>query len=336
VTGTQIKSPALPRAALRDSSERGVRRPKPRPLVLAEYSAAMALLRLLRALPLTAAYGLAEAFGRSLYALPRFRRRSLANLEIAFGDRPAAWRRALLRRSVPYQSWSFADIALAPRLMLDPRRADAVELSELERVLVAERGRGQGVLLVGSHQGTFEVASLAAARRGFEHAIVARVFDNPLLWEAMLAERAPFPREVLSKAGALRPAYRRLSSGGVVGIQIDQDARAGGVFVPYFGLAASTHAGAGTLAVVGGVPVYMVTCLRTAPRRFRYKVHCRGPLRAERSGDQQRDVVAITARMTAEVEVMAREFPEQVFWVHRRWKTRPEDEGGVYAADGRA
>lgn len=42
------------------------------------------------------------------------------------------------------------------------------------------------------------------------------------------------------------------------------------------------------------------------------------------------DVEADTARMNRELEAAIRTMPDQYYWVHRRFKTRPEGEPSVY------
>jgi len=326
----EAKSRSLPQAALRAEKRLRTTAGKPGWLLHVEYGAAILFRALFRALPLSWAYRLTEGIATVVFAaVPRYARRARAGIEIAYGaERSAQWCDELYRRSIRYQAWSFADFVLAPRLLLDERRAAGVDLSELDRALRASRDRGEnGALLVASHQGTPEVGFLAAARGGWPHAVVARPFDNPRIWRAMLKEREPFERDVLAKRGALRPAYRRIKGGGIVALQIDQDAGSTGIFVPYFGTLASTHAGAGTLATTSGAPVFAVACVRTAPREFRYKILCKGPFYAERSGDAESDVRELTVRLTAAIESMDRQYPEQMFWVHRRWKSRPADEG---------
>lgn len=44
-----------------------------------------------------------------------------------------------------------------------------------------------------------------------------------------------------------------------------------------------------------------------------------------RSGDLQQDVLNITQKISSEFEVWVRKYPEQWFWMHRRWKTQPEN-----------
>jgi KDO2-lipid IV(A) lauroyltransferase len=308
--------------------KRPPRKAKPRWMARAEYGAFVVLAAVLGRLPLSLVYRLTEILVWLFYHLvPRFRNRTRANLEIAFGaDRSPPERDDLFEGFLRYHAWFLADLLLAPRLMQDHEYRQRVDVSELDRALRAGGVREDtGALLVGSHQGVPEIGSLAAAAAGWPHTAVVRPLDNPLLWEALLAEREAFDRQHLPKWGALRPAYRIVKNRGIVTLQIDQDAGPNGVFVPYFGTPASTHTGAAMLAALTQAPVYMVFSMRTAPRQFRFKIYCVGPLWSEQSGDRDRDVLNLTARMTAEIERFARRFPEQELWIHRRWKTRPPD-----------
>ncbi len=48
------------------------------------------------------------------------------------------------------------------------------------------------------------------------------------------------------------------------------------------------------------------------------------------TGDRQRDILETTAAFTAEIEQFVRAYPDQWLWIHKRWKTRPPGEKGLY------
>jgi KDO2-lipid IV(A) lauroyltransferase len=112
-----------------------------------------------------------------------------------------------------------------------------------------------------------------------------------------------------------------LARGGCVGILLDQDAGRDGVFVPYFGHPASTSRSLAVLALKTGAPVVPAFIQRLADGGHRVTLEAMVPL--ARTGDRSHDVAAATAAFTAVIERHVRARPEQWFWVHRRWKTRP-------------
>jgi Kdo2-lipid IVA lauroyltransferase/acyltransferase len=98
------------------------------------------------------------------------------------------------------------------------------------------------------------------------------------------------------------------------------------VFAPFFGKLAATTPAPAVVAERTGAPVVLAYLLRQADRRYRLCIE--GPFRFERkSPDRQRDVLDFTAMLNARLERAVRELPEQWFWLHRRWKTRPPEEG---------
>ena len=49
-----------------------------------------------------------------------------------------------------------------------------------------------------------------------------------------------------------------------------------------------------------------------------------------RTGNDEDDALANTALFTNIIEHWVRQHPDQWLWVHRRWKTRPEGQPGLY------
>ena len=102
----------------------------------------------------------------------------------------------------------------------------------------------------------------------------------------------------------------------------DQDARRRGVFVPFFGRAASTHRGPAVLALRSGAPVFMGTAVRQPDGRDRITIR---EIPAPDGGDMEERADRLTAELAAALESAVREEPGQYLWHHRRWKTRPRN-----------
>ena len=184
------------------------------------------------------------------------------------------------------------------------------------------RSLGRGVLLVTGHYGNWEIAAATVAARGVPIAAIVRRQGNRLVDERLQQLRRNLGVETIYQGQAPARVPRILRANGVVGIVGDQDARRSGVFVPFFGRPASTHRGPALFALRLGAPVFSCIARRVEGPDVRYEV--RGErVEYERTGDLDRDVHALTAELALRLERVVRAAPEQYFWFHKRWKTRP-------------
>jgi len=106
-----------------------------------------------------------------------------------------------------------------------------------------------------------------------------------------------------------------------VGILLDQNVDwYDGVFVDYFGRPACTNKGLALLALKTGAPVIPVFLIRDGKR---FIFHCEPEVPLVRTGDKIKDIEVNTERFTKIIESFVSRYPEQWFWLHQRWKTRP-------------
>ena len=117
---------------------------------------------------------------------------------------------------------------------------------------------------------------------------------------------------------------RALSQNRIVGILIDQRAkRSEGVWVDFFGRKAPTTPALAVLAMRTGVPVLPVFMIRNEHGRHHLLV--KEFLQLVDTGDIKKDVETNTQIINDTLESVIRQYPDQWFWVHRRWerKKRP-------------
>jgi KDO2-lipid IV(A) lauroyltransferase len=89
------------------------------------------------------------------------------------------------------------------------------------------------------------------------------------------------------------------------------------VFAPFFGIPASTSKGLAVISLRTGAPVVPVFIRRVDGGRHR--VEFEAPLPFPAAGD----VTGYTAAFNRTIEAAIRRAPEQWFWMHERWRTRP-------------
>lgn len=243
------------------------------------------------------------------------------NLDLAFGrDRTADELRWLCRRNFQHLGMTLTEVATflftPPSVLLSRVSVEGMEH------LRSAMARGKGALLLTAHFGNWELLAAAHVLTGFRLSVVARPPDQPALERIAARLRARSGVQLINKRRALPEVLSALRSQRMVGILLDQNAsRREGVFVSFFGVPASTSKGLALLALKTGAPVVPVFIHREADGRHRVIVD--PPVRLRLTGDRERDVLEATAAFTRIIEDKIRRWPEQWFWVHRRWKTRP-------------
>jgi len=268
--------------------------------------------------------GMGLVVGRRLgdalwWLLPRRRRVTLDNLTRSFGgERSPAELRRLGRRSFQHVGMNLIEACryyLRPTdVMLSRVR---LEGDEHLRTAVAQ---GRGVLILTAHYGNWELLAAAHGLSGLPLSIVIRPLDHPLLDELAARFRRRSGAELIIKRQAVREVLQALRRQRMVGILLDQNAtREEGVFVPFFGVLASTSKGLAVLALRTGAPVVPVVLRRDLDGR-----HC-VDVGAPIPPPPDRDVATYTARFNQVLEATIRRAPEQWLWMHARWRTRPRE-----------
>jgi KDO2-lipid IV(A) lauroyltransferase len=298
-----------------------------------EYSAMRALFWLLRVLPRGAALGLGSGAARLTFRVLGSRLRSgMRSLEIAFPEMDTAERKRILRASVENIGRTAVEFAKFRPSAADESKQniefdfDAEEFQAYKNA----KAEGRGVLMPTAHIGNWELLLSGFALQYEPIYFMARELDNPLIDKMFADIRAGFGNRQFYKSDSAKEVLKALKRGESVGVlpDVNVDLREG-IFVPYFGELACTTAGVARLAIHANaliLPMFAIWDEGTG----KYTVHNGRPIELPNSGDREQDVYSITAAVTAEIEKIVREFPEQWLWIHRRWKTRPPGEKELY------
>jgi KDO2-lipid IV(A) lauroyltransferase len=273
------------------------------------------------------ARGLGRCLGEALaLSLPRRRRRTLANLARAFPELSAGERRRLCRRFYHHLGQMVMELCALLTWPLE-RTLSAITLDGREHLESAMAASGRALLLT-AHVGNWELLAAAHRLTGVRLAIVVRPLDSGPLEVLARLWREKTGVELIDKRGAARLVRAALARGGAVGILLDQNAaRREAVFVPFFGVPASTSRSMAVLAIRTRTPILPVFIRREGWGRHRAVIH--PPLSGSGAEASPGAVADLTRRCTAAIEAAIRETPEQWFWMHDRWRTRPPADAGV-------
>ncbi len=284
---------------------------------------AVALVWLLHLLPLSLLAPIGSALGGLLYFLGRERRNvCLINLARCFPDMPEAERVALAKAHFRVFGRSVLERSIlwwAPR----ERITRLVRIVGLERLQAL---KGQPLILLAPHF----VGLDAGCTRLTCEIDIAGIFanqKNPLVNALLLSGRTRFGRQrAISRQEGVRPAIAALKEGIPFYYLPDMDyGPRDTIFVPFFGVPAATITGLSRMTRLTGAKV--LPCVtRMLPGGAGYELHCL-PVWENFPSD---DELADARRMNAFIEERVREMPEQYFWTHKRFKTRPPGEAKWY------
>lgn len=286
---------------------------------------AIALFWLLHFLPLPVLARVGQALGTLLYRFGGTRRKiALTNLALCFPELSADQREQLARKHFRVLGRSIIERSLL--WWSRPERLQKLIRVHGEERIRQLRDAGRPVILLAPHFVGLDAGGIGIAML-FDSLSMYSVQKNPVFDRLLLRGRKRFGDQLLlSRQDGARSSIRAMRSGRPFYYLPDMDfGRRDSVFVPFFGVEAATITGLPRLARAAGAVV--LPCItRMLPGGQGYAVDVGEGWENFPTDDVNTD----SARMNAFIEEVVRQQPEQYYWVHRRFKTRPEGSPRIY------
>lgn len=281
------------------------------------------LLWLLVRLPHNWQMRLGRLLGRMLYHFARQRRQiTTTNIRLCFPELPATEQETRVRAAFASYGMSIFETGCAWLRGVDHLQARA-ELSGIEHIQAA-RAAGRGVLIIGAHFSTIDIAGSLVAPH-LEMDVVYRPSRTPVFDKLIRHSRQRYFGAVISKQDT-RSIIRRLKGGRAIWYAADQNyAERHSVFAPFFGIQAATIRGTSRLVKMTGAVAVFCSHFRINNGE-RYRVDFSPPLENFPSDSEVEDA----ARINKLIENALQAYPEQYLWLHRRFKTRPQGAPAIY------
>ena len=245
------------------------------------------------------------------------------NLKIAFPHYTAGEISALTRAISHHFSSVFIEIITIfvkkqPEKIL--KKVEILHPEVLERAL----DKKKGVILFSAHFGNWELIPLILSKQLNQKVnSVAREMNNPLVEKKVKQFRKYMGSELIDKRNSIRTILKRLEKNGVVYLLIDHNTIAReGVFVDFFGKPASTVTSVSQLHLKRAIPIIPIF-IHYEEDKIVLELLEEIDATGTSSGNQKEDIFRLTRRCTSIIEEKIRQYPEQWFWFHNRWKTRP-------------
>jgi Kdo2-lipid IVA lauroyltransferase/acyltransferase len=245
------------------------------------------------------------------------------NLELCFPQLSATEQKNLLTAHFDSLGKAFFETAIAwfwPRARLKK----LVTYEGLEHLKQAQ-ANAKGIVLMTIH---YTHLDLGATFINLQHSIDGsyKQHDNALYdWVQRQGRERLNADTIAIERDDVRSMIKHLRRGRAIWYAPDQDYRAKqSIFVPFFGVPAATIIATSNLARVGQAQVIYYTCIRKPTGRYHIKIS--SPLTDFPTENIEQD----TKRIMGIVEESILLAPEQYLWVHKRFKTRPLGELGLY------
>lgn len=273
------------------------------------------------------------SFFRAIFVLatkiiPRLRKISMRNLELAFPEKDEAWRQEIFSKNLTEMSRLLADTVRMPSLdeawVRKHVRCDFLP-QYVERL---QDGRGKGWLIATGHLGSFELLGNTIGVLGYPLSAIARKFRNPMLdrWWTKLREGSG--NTIIDRRGAFKAMVSHVSEGRSMAVLFDQNVtRNYAIFPLWFGVPAATTRALALAAIKTEAPVVVASIRYCGNDKYAIDAcECQ-------TADIYRDevmplddkVLLLTQRLSDHYCRMIAEFPEGWFWLHRRWATQPDE-----------
>lgn len=281
------------------------------------------ILWLIHFLPFRVIVALGNGLGLLFYPFAHERRRvGEINLKLCFPEMSDAARQRLLR-----DHFRMFFRGLVERCILwwsRPARINA--LIRVEGIEHFEAVKGRPMILLTPHFVGMDAGGQWIAQQVDTVCMYANQ-KSRYLTEVLLRKRARFRRQRLySRQQGLRPILKGMKENLPFIYPPDQDQGIkDGAFIPFFGVPAATMTSLPRIAKMTGAKV-VPSITRVLPGGGGYVLTFYPAWENYPSGDD----VADARRMNEFIEQRVLEMPEQYFWLHKRFKTRPEGEKGFY------
>jgi len=247
------------------------------------------------------------------------------NLELAFPKLSPVERKQIARANYRWFARFCMDV-----MHMDAWKGRTSEVAKCHNLEILDEAlaENKGVLLVSGHFGNWEMIPPALVELGYPVTMYVGRQTNPLTNELQNTARANFGVETIEKGkSATLQMGRALSANKIIAMLIDQNDNKSDLFVNFFEKLASSSKGTAAFHLLRKSPIIFVTSPYVGDHlEIKFE-----RITFELSGEQEKDTLAITQKITSTLENVIRKYPEQYFWMHRRWRARPpEDSERIY------
>ena len=186
--------------------------------------------------------------------------------------------------------------------------------------LIREKyNQGNGVIFLGAHFGNWEyIALTVAVQLGIPITVIVKSQRNTLVTNWLDNMRIKWGNKIVPLGITIRQVYKELKEKKIVAMVADQRGPSDGIRIDFMGRKASVFAGPALLALKTGAPIMFGVTIRQ--KDFSYKTAIEVINTDNLPEEEELKIAELSQRHASVLEKYIKQFPEQWFWMHKRWK----------------
>lgn len=270
-----------------------------------------------------------RTFGRFLgnlgfYLIPRHRRLAIRNISLIYGkEKSKKELQEMARRTFIHASYFGWETVY---LYVNGRGGKAMDdlikkVEGLEHLKMA-MARGKGVVGLGAHLGNFSLLGVKLDTLGFPNTAIMRQMRDKKLESLFSTMKSRFGQHWIPKlpvSRAIKESIAWLRQGKILIIHVDQRTGTGkGIKVDFMGVPTPTPTGAAVFALKTGATVLPIVNILDGNGFYKLTIGEEVPV--IKTGDYKKDIFVNTVSFNKVIEKYIRQYPDQWFWFHNRWK----------------
>jgi KDO2-lipid IV(A) lauroyltransferase len=283
-----------------------------------EYFLFISLSYIVRLLGLSLSQRLSYLLAAFFYFIVPIRKKTVKeNLQKAFPE----YNKAKINK-IAFGSYASFCITLVEILYLPSMSKSELESSVSYTDIPLIRGKyneGKGVIFLGAHFGNWEyIALTVAVQLDIPITVIVKSQRNTLVTNWLDKMRVKWGNKIVTLGISIRQVYKELREKRIVAMVADQRGPSDGIRINFMGRKASVFAGPALLALKTGAPIIFGVTIRQPD--YSYKTAIEVISMEDLPEEEELRIAELSQRHASVLEKYIRQFPEQWFWMHKRWK----------------
>jgi Kdo2-lipid IVA lauroyltransferase/acyltransferase len=186
--------------------------------------------------------------------------------------------------------------------------------------LIREKyNEGKGMIFLGAHYGNWEYIALTVAiQLEIPITVIVKSQRNTLVTKWLDTMRVKWGNKIVPLGISIRQVYKELKEKRIVAMVADQRGPSDGIRINFMGRKASVFAGPALLALKTGAPIMFGVTIRQPD--FSYQTVIEYINTEGLPEEEELKIAELSQRHASVLEKYIKQFPEQWFWMHKRWK----------------